>query len=93
MVSRVRVLGAGVVVALTIAAQPAAAADYASTARNIVPSNELGQRLADLTNVKYKHYGMTNTVETYAGGIWTLRAERVLAWNLLYEDATRFRFD
>jgi hypothetical protein len=62
-------------------------------ARNVVPPKALAQQLADLTNEKYKHYGMNNTAETYAGGVWTLRAERVLAWNLLFEDATRFSFD
>ncbi len=42
MVSRIRVLSAGVVIALAITAQPAAAEDYASTARNIVPSGQYG---------------------------------------------------
>ena len=59
----------------------------------VVPPQDLAQQLAELTNVKYAHYGMNNTAETYAGGIWTLTARRVLAWNLLYEDATRFVFD
>jgi nitroimidazol reductase NimA-like FMN-containing flavoprotein (pyridoxamine 5'-phosphate oxidase superfamily) len=63
------------------------------SAQNVVPPRELAQKLADITNEKYKHYGMENTAETYDRGIWTLRAERVVAWNLLFEDATRFTFD
>ena len=38
--------------------------------------------------------GMKATAETYTKrGIWALRAARVIAWNVLFEDATRFTFD
>ena len=42
MSSRVGVLGAGVFVAFAFATAPAAAEDYASTARNIIPSGQYG---------------------------------------------------
>jgi hypothetical protein len=42
--------------------------------------------------VKYAHYGLKNTAETYDTGIWALKARRAVAWNLLFEDATRFTF-
>jgi hypothetical protein len=58
----------------------------------IVPPRDLAQRLADATNVKYAHYGMKNTAETYDSGIWALTPRRVLAWNVLFQDATRFTF-
>lgn len=62
-------------------------------ARKVVPSPDIAQRLADLSNVKYAHYGLENSSETYSGGVWALRPVRIVAWDLLYEDATRFRFD
>ena len=60
--------------------------------QRIVPPRETAERLAAATNEKYAHYGMNNTAEMYDSGIWALRPRRVLAWNLLYEDATRFTF-
>ena len=52
-----------------------------------------GERLAEVSNVKYAHYGMKNKPEDYTErGIWAVRARRVIAWNVLFEDATRFTF-
>jgi hypothetical protein len=48
------------------------------------------QRLADAQNAKYAGYGMKATAETYLhGGVFALRAERILAWTDLTENATR----
>lgn len=59
----------------------------------IHPVGEIAERLPDMNNRKYGHYGMDATAETYTkGGVWALKARRVLAWNLLFEDATRFDF-
>ena len=56
-------------------------------------SREDAERLASTNNVKYAHYGMTATAETYlGGGTCVLRARRVLAWNSFPDDATRFVF-
>lgn len=56
-------------------------------------SLEIAEKLSEVNNVKYAHYGMTSTPETYTqGGTWALRAKRVIAWNVLFEDATRFVF-
>ena len=61
--------------------------------RFVKTSQETGQKLAEINNVKYAHYGMNSTAETYTqGGTWALKATRVIAWNLLFEDATRFVF-
>ena len=58
------------------------------------PPRETAERLVAISNVKYAHYGMNDTPETYTErGIWALKARRVIAWNLLFEDATRFVFD
>jgi hypothetical protein len=57
-------------------------------------SQEVGKQLAEMNNVKYAHYGMNSKASDYAKrGIWALQAVRVIAWNVLFEDATRFRFD
>lgn len=54
---------------------------------------ELARRLAEINNEKYAHYGMNTTAETYASGDYlALRARRVIAWTVLFEDATRFVF-
>jgi nitroimidazol reductase NimA-like FMN-containing flavoprotein (pyridoxamine 5'-phosphate oxidase superfamily) len=51
------------------------------------------ERLANVNNTKYKHYGMNATAEQYIKEPpMCLKAERVIAWNLLFEDATRFTF-
>jgi nitroimidazol reductase NimA-like FMN-containing flavoprotein (pyridoxamine 5'-phosphate oxidase superfamily) len=57
------------------------------------PPQGTAEQLAEISNRKYAHYGMNNTPETYTKrGIWALKARRVIAWNLLFEDATRFLF-
>jgi pyridoxamine 5'-phosphate oxidase-like protein len=38
-------------------------------------------------------YGYPASPDSYRSGIWRLAPVRVLAWNVLYEDATRFTFD
>lgn len=62
-------------------------------AEKVVPEPDVAQRLADVNNTKYAHYGSDATAETYAGGVWALKPRRVLAWTFLPEDATRFLFD
>jgi Pyridoxamine 5'-phosphate oxidase len=47
------------------------------------------QRLADVANRKYS-YG--STPESYLRGVWRIRPRTVIAWTVLYEDATRFAF-
>lgn len=52
-----------------------------------------GEKLAEMTNSKYAHYGYNNTYKEYTDrGIWAVTARRVIAWNVLFEDATRFVF-
>jgi pyridoxamine 5'-phosphate oxidase-like protein len=60
------------------------------TAELIVPSAELADRLVDASEAKY---GYSPGRAAYAGGVWTLQPRRVLAWNDLPRDATRFRFE
>ncbi len=40
-----------------------------------------------------RKYGYSPGVDVYLGGVWRLRPTRVLAWTVLYRDATCFRFD
>jgi hypothetical protein len=57
------------------------------------PPRELAERLAEVNNRKYGHYGMKATAETYTKkGTWALKARRVIAWTNLPKDATRFSF-
>lgn len=57
------------------------------------PTLEIAQQLSDVTNQKYKHYGMNTKADTYMSGDYlALVAHRVLAWTFLPEDATRFLF-
>ena len=57
------------------------------------PPRDIAEHLSKENDRKYSHYGMEMTPETYTErGIWALKAERILAWNLLFEDATRFTF-
>jgi Pyridoxamine 5'-phosphate oxidase len=57
------------------------------------PTRQVAQRLSDVNNVKYEHYGMNTTADTYLSGDYlALRARRVIAWTFLPEDATRFVF-
>ena len=52
-----------------------------------------GAKLAEMNNRKYAHYGMNSKAEDYSErGIWAVTARRVIAWNVLFEDATRFTF-
>jgi hypothetical protein len=57
------------------------------------PSHDVAQRLSDMNNVKYAHYGANSTAETYTSGDYlALAPRRVLAWTFLPKDATRFLF-
>lgn len=63
------------------------------TIAEVTPTPDDAQRLADAQNTKYAGYGMNATAETYLhGGVFALRAERILAWTDLTENATRFVF-
>lgn len=62
-------------------------------ASHVKPPQETAEDLARINNTKYAHYGMNMKAETYTKrGILALRADRVIAWNVLFEDATRFTF-
>jgi Pyridoxamine 5'-phosphate oxidase len=54
-----------------------------------VPDAAEAARLAAASNAKYA-YGARP--ESYLGGVWRIRPRVVLAWTVLYEDATRFAF-
>ena len=54
-----------------------------------VPDDEGAQRLADTAEAKY---GYGQPASTYREGVWRLAPVKVLAWNELPRDATRFRF-
>lgn len=57
------------------------------------PTQDEAERLSEANNRKYAHYGMKATADTYLqGGVYVLRAERVLVWNHFPADATRFVF-
>jgi len=54
---------------------------------------EVAQRLADVNNRKYSHYGLNTKADIYVTrGTLELKARRVLAWTNLPENATRFIF-
>ena len=59
------------------------------TADWYVPSQDEAGRLAVATREKY---GYPMSPAAYTSGTWRLVPEVVLAWNVLFEDATRFRF-
>jgi hypothetical protein len=59
--------------------------------QRVTLETELAQRLADVSNVKYAHYGMENTADTYRKALG-LFPDRVLAWTAFPKDATRFEF-
>ena len=61
------------------------------TVRKETLDDAVAQRLADASNSKYAHYGMTNTAATYREALG-LFPERVLAWSAFPTDATRFDF-
>jgi hypothetical protein len=58
----------------------------------ITPPPELGQRLADLANVKYAHYGITFDASSYSAP-FEFRPRRARAWSTFPTDATRFVFE
>lgn len=63
-------------------------------ARYVRLPQAIAERLSEMNNRKYAHYGLNTTAETYTTrGIWALRVRRVLAWNSLPIDATRFTFE
>ncbi|HLL61613.1 MAG TPA: pyridoxamine 5'-phosphate oxidase family protein [Propionibacteriaceae bacterium] len=53
------------------------------------PSEDEINGLVTATQAKY---GYPASPDSYRGGTWRLSPVRVLAWNVLYEDATRFTF-
>jgi hypothetical protein len=55
----------------------------------VKPSKTAAQQLATETTAKY---GYPQSASDYLEGAWRLRPAKVLAWNTLYIDATRFRF-
>ena len=56
----------------------------------LVPDEQLARRLSKLSKSKY---GYGPDPATYANsGVWRLRPERVLSWQRLPTDATRFLF-
>ena len=57
----------------------------------VTASAEGAQRLADASNAKYPQYGV-QSADAYAGGVWTIKPRRVLAWARYPTDATRFLF-
>ena len=54
-----------------------------------MPSESVAQRLAAAARTKY---GYSQSAAEYLTGVWRLQPAKVLAWNTLYVDATRFRF-
>lgn len=57
----------------------------------IRPGSDLAVRLAETSNAKYR---MGQRPADYEGQeVCELRPRLVLAWNVLYKDATRFTFD
>jgi nitroimidazol reductase NimA-like FMN-containing flavoprotein (pyridoxamine 5'-phosphate oxidase superfamily) len=55
-----------------------------------VPDDDGAQQLADTAVAKY---GYGQPASTYREGVWRLAPVKVLAWNDLPRDATRFRFN
>jgi hypothetical protein len=55
----------------------------------VVPPPDLVDRLVNASTQKY---GYSPGHDAYAGGVWVLRPHRVLAWNDLPKDASRFSF-
>ena len=51
------------------------------------PSQEEISGLVEATQVKY---GYPASPDSYAPGTWRLSPGLVMAWNVLYQDATRF---
>jgi hypothetical protein len=59
------------------------------TAEWTTPPEPDPQRLAAAATAKY---GYSQSAAAYLEGVWRLQPAKVLAWNTLYVDATRFRF-
>jgi hypothetical protein len=57
------------------------------TAEWYQPSEDESRQLAKATQAKY---GYPASADVYRPGTWRLPPARVLAWNVLYQDATRF---
>ena len=53
------------------------------------PSNADARALARSSKAKY---GWGGSVKSYLAGVWRLTPQRVLSWNALNRDATRFTF-
>jgi hypothetical protein len=53
------------------------------------PSQDEISRLVEAAQTKYEYPA---SPDLYSGGTWRLTPELVLAWNVLYQDATRFTF-
>jgi hypothetical protein len=56
----------------------------------VTPSKAVALRLAAAAKAKY---GYSQTAASYQEGVWRLQPIKALAWNTLYVDATRFRFN
>lgn len=56
------------------------------------PTEEQAKLLSDEMFAKYPQYGRLEP-SMYMGGASVLRPRRVLAWTVLFENATRFRFE
>jgi Pyridoxamine 5'-phosphate oxidase len=56
----------------------------------VTPSKAVAQRLAAAATAKY---GYVQSAASYQEGVWRLQPVKVLAWTMLYVDATRFRFE
>jgi hypothetical protein len=58
--------------------------------RTTRPDHDLAARLVEASNAKY---AMGQVMSDYEGeDLFTLRPRVVLAWTVLYKDATRFTF-
>ncbi|MCW2804088.1 MAG: hypothetical protein QOF52_3387 [Propionibacteriaceae bacterium] len=60
------------------------------TADWYAPSAEQASRLAQATQAKY---GYATSPESHTARTWRLLPQVVLAWNVLFQDATRFTLD
>ncbi len=56
------------------------------------PSQEMAERLVELSFAKYPQYGRQDP-RLYMGGVSVLRPRRVFAWTEFTVNATRFRFE
>ena len=58
-------------------------------AERVTPSIADARSLARSSKAKY---GWGSSVDTYRAGVWRVAPRRVLSWNELHRDATRFSF-